>query len=208
MVSLQFTCFRRSFRYERFVQEDLVPFFHSLHPQTFEWITSSAPTIKSAFRREGEISQLPFATAVRLLSQRDSPSVRIQTLSWVERVHARVQNTSSRTLVRCNYSFDIGDVVVNRQLGHLGVVAAKLPICFESDDWIREHLGSLNDHRLIAPWYLILVGHHRGVPVDFSRYGSELTHERVSGVKSIGLNRHLSSYFRGFDPVAGRYIPL
>ncbi|CUG91517.1 Hypothetical protein, putative [Bodo saltans] len=205
MVSLQFTCLRRTFRYGRFVQEDLVPFFQSLHPQTRDWITSNAPIIKT-FAKES--LSLPYPAAVRQFTQLDCPSTGIQALSWVERVHSRTHNTAPRSLKRNDYTFNIGDVVVNRQLGHLGVVAAKLPICFESDDWIREHLGSLSDHRLVAPWYLILVGHHRGVPTDFSRYGSELTHERVSGVKSIGLNRHLPSYFRGFDPVSGRYVPL
>lgn len=207
MASLQFSCLRRTFRYSRFVHEELAPFLGGLRPHTFSWVTSGSPHIFRTFSQQQlRSSSTSFSAIVRYFAQQNTLADGIQVLLWVERVYSRVQLLPSHSLISCTYEFDVGEVVVNRQLGHLGVVAARLPICFESDDWIIEHLGSLNDYRMVAPWYLLLLGHHRGVPLDFSRYGSELTHVRVSGVKSIGLNRHLPSYFQRFDSDSGRYI--
>lgn len=206
MVSLQFSCFRRSFKQAQFVQSDLVPFLDSINNHTFHWITNGAPQLRRIFGPDSSIPFENFPDALRHFASCGDLALGFHALSWVEHVHARVSRLPGGSLANCSFAFDVGDVVVNKQLGQLGVVAARLPVCFESDLWVEEHLGTVCDRRLSAPWYLILVGHHRGVPCDFSRYGSELTHERVSGVKSIGLNRHLPLYFRGFDCSTGRYV--
>jgi hypothetical protein len=194
-------------RHANFVENDLVPYLRELSTHTLDWVTNNAAPIQRIFRRNSGVSLESFSETVRHFSTTEDLALGLQALAWIERIHTRARNIPSRSLVECTFALNVGDVVVNKQLGHLGVVAARLPICFESDAWIKEHLGSLQDPRLSAPWYLILVGCHRGVPGDFSRYGSELTHERVNGVKSIGLNRHLPLYFRGFDSKHGRYIP-
>lgn len=118
-------------------------------------------------------------------------------------------STSSNSffnLPSSKYKFEIGDIVQHSELNHIGVVAAKMPICFETDEWIEENLGSANDYRLSHPWYLILVARHDPLPFDFVRYGSQLTH--VKGpCEPIGCHRMLPMFFSGFDSTSGRYIP-
>ena len=121
---------------------------------------------------------------------------------WQRRMRASAQHR----LADANYAFEVGDIVQHAELQHIGVVAAKLPIVFESDEWILENLGSLNDYRLTQPWYLLLVARHDPLPYDFVRYGSQLTH--VAGpCEPIGCHRMLPMFFSGFCRETGRYIP-
>ena len=106
------------------------------------------------------------------------------------------------------FQFEIGDVVSHRHLGHTGVVVAKLPILLESDDWVIEQLGSLDDERLRAPWYIILVEHNHELPPNFVRFGSQLTHKLVARGKPIGFHRYVPRFFKGFDDERRKYIAL
>jgi hypothetical protein len=80
-----------------------------------------------------------------------------------------------------------------------------LPVCLESDEWVMQNLGNLKDERMYHPWYLVLVARHPGLPLDFIRYGSQLTHRRLEEPRSIGFHRHLPLYFNGYDPIRGQY---
>lgn len=140
-----------------------------------------------------------------------------QLQTWKSRMLA----TTQRRLAGVHYEFEVGDIVQHVELNHIGVVAAKMPICFETDEWIVDNLGSLTDHRLAHPWYLVLVARHDPLPYDFVRYGSQLTHVRVNSnysigsdcngnsicsFGSIGCHRMLPMFFRGFCSETGRYI--
>lgn len=120
-------------------------------------------------------------------------------LAWLEKTHTDVGDV--------RYALRVGDVVRHTQLGHVGVVAARLPCCPENDAWIVENLTSVDDERMSHPWYLILVAHHEGIPLDFVRYGSQLTHEKILAGPSIGFHRLLPMYFKGFDADKGVYVP-
>lgn len=117
--------------------------------------------------------------------------------------------TEHKSLTDVPYEFNVGDLVIHRDLRQLGVVAARLPVCLESERWVVDNLGSMNDKRMSHPWYLILVAHHAGLPLDFVRYGSQLTHMKMTDAacKPIGFHRLLPLYFQGYDYEEGRYIP-
>ena len=153
--------------------------------------TSSCSTTKNSTTTK----QITFAmNSLRLLS------------TWKQRMNATSHATMNLpTNSQKGYKFEVGDIVQHSELNHIGVVAAKLPICFESEEWINENLGSVGDYRLSHPWYLILVARHDPLPFDFVRYGSELTH--VKGPKeAIGCHRMLPMFFSGFCRKTGRYI--
>ncbi len=135
-----------------------------------------------------------------------STSDALATLQRLNLLDARLNQTTHRSLADVPYTLEVGDVVKHNGFGHVGVVAARLPVCLEDDEWIEANLSSQDDLRLRHPWYLILVAHHPGVPMDFIRYGSQLTHEKLSEPHSIGLHRNLPLYFKGYDRQRG-YIP-
>lgn len=131
----------------------------------------------------------------------------LEGLKWISTAERRFSFTRHRNFMHENYKFNVGDVVYQHNLGQVGVVADRIPACFESDDWIRDQLSSTTDIRLKYPWYLILVASHNDLPVDMTRYGSELTHVRPQTKMSIGFHSLLPVYFEGYDEQKGVYIP-
>jgi hemimethylated DNA binding protein len=110
-------------------------------------------------------------------------------------------------MLNVTYEFQPGAIVRHSHLRQDGVVAACFPICFESDQWVQDKLGSARDVRLRHPWYIILVETGRDA-ADFVRYGSQLTHEKSPpSVMGISFNRYLPMFFRGFDKHTGMYLP-
>lgn len=137
----------------------------------------------------------------------DDTSVILEGLKWLDNAQRRLENSRLGTFLHKNYEFEIGDVVYQKQLGQVGVVADRLPVCFESDEWVQEQLESAQEVRLKHPWYLILVASHRDLPVDMTRYGSALSHTRATTKMSIGFHSLLPVYFEGYDAKRGVYIP-
>ena len=138
---------------------------------------------------------------------RGTSDLALEGLRMLSLLQQRLAVTKHKSLTDVPYELDVGDVVRHTHFGHVGVVAARLPVCLESDEWITNNLGSLSDGRLTHPWYLVLVGCHAGLPIDFVRYGSQLTHKKLDKGRPIGFHRLLPMYFRGYDTAAGRYIP-
>lgn len=224
MIALHSSFARGILRHSKFVSTQLYPFLQSCHPSTQHWLLNSMPHLRRYLLQSGEptlsrksVSTVSLATPcpsfqplrvlIRTAAQRNDIPAAVESLRVLESLSARAAALPHRSLLNVAYKFEVGDVLAHQTLGQLGVVAAKLPTCFESNEWIQNNLGSLNDPRMSAPWYLILVAHHNNVPQDFSRYGSEVTHVKVKKPTSIGLHRFLPLYFCGFDPETGRYIP-
>jgi hemimethylated DNA binding protein len=136
-----------------------------------------------------------------------SPAFALEALRGLQKLEQRLGQTHHKSLVNVPYSLEVGDVVEHCRFGHIGVVAARLPLCMESDEWVVQNMGSTADARLAYPWYLILVARHEGLPIDFVRYGSQLTHTKVPVGRAIGFHRMLPQYFAGFDQAEGRYVP-
>eukprot|EP00744_Colponema_vietnamica_P004940 GILI01007307.1.p1 GENE.GILI01007307.1~~GILI01007307.1.p1 ORF type:complete len:323 (-),score=31.81 GILI01007307.1:269-1237(-) len=137
----------------------------------------------------------------------DDTQVVMEGLKWLDNAQRRLENSRFGTFLHKNYEFEIGDVVYQKQLGQVGVVADRLPVCFENDEWVEEQLESSQEVRLKHPWYLILVASHRDLPVDMTRYGSALSHTRSTTKMSIGFHSLLPVYFEGYDAKRGVYIP-
>ena len=224
-MSLQYSITRKLMRNAKFYNEQILPFFQATprfavqayclrdDKDLIDAVTSSSSsssscnnneekkflTLQEIIRKQHIINKnsnnnnnIPFAmNALRLLS------------TWKQRMNATSHATMN--LPSNKYKFEVGDIVQHSELNHLGVVAAKMPICFETEDWINENLGSVHDYRLSHPWYLILVARHDPLPFDFVRYGSELTH--VKGPReAIGCHRMLPMFFSGFCKKSGRYV--
>ena len=223
-MSLQYSITRKLMRNAKFYNEQILPFFQATprfavqayclrdDKDLIDAVTSTGSsssssneekkflTLQEIIRKQHIINKnknnnntnIPFAmNALRLLS------------TWKQRMNATSHATMN--LPSNKYKFEVGDIVQHSELNHLGVVAAKMPICFETEDWINENLGSVHDYRLSHPWYLILVARHDPLPFDFVRYGSELTH--VKGPReAIGCHRMLPMFFSGFCKKSGRYV--
>lgn len=137
----------------------------------------------------------------------EDPRLLIDGLKWITNAQKRLEASRLRSFTHQNYEFEVGDVVYQQHLGQVGVVADRLPVCFESDEWITEQLSSTSDTRLRHPWYFILVASHRDLPVDMTRYGSSLSHVKVTKKMSIGFHSLLPIYFERYDHTTGKYIP-
>jgi hemimethylated DNA binding protein len=131
----------------------------------------------------------------------------VDALKSIQHIRSRLAFTDYNSLSAVPYSLSVGDVVQHSQFGHIGVIAARLPVCFETDDWVLENLGSLEDRRMQHPWYLVLVSQHMGLPPHFVRFGSQLTHVRMQTPTSIGFHQMLPTFFKGYDHLSGRYVP-
>ena len=108
-----------------------------------------------------------------------------EALARLHLLDRRLRMTDHKSLSQVPYQFEVGEIVRHSQLHQVGVIAARLPVCLESDEWMQRNLGSLEDERMRRPWYLILVAHHVNLPMDFVRYGSELTHVREAAPRGI-----------------------
>jgi len=144
---------------------------------------------------------------VRVAASESDELCAVEALKCITHVKSRIAMTEHASLVDVPYTLNVGDVVQHSLFGHIGVVAARLPVCFESDDWVLKNLGSLDDRRMQHPWYLVLVQQHVGLPPHFVRFGSQLTHTRVEPQGGIGYHQMLPTFFKGFDRETGRYIP-
>eukprot|EP00933_Yihiella_yeosuensis_P016264 TRINITY_DN13965_c1_g2_i3.p2 TRINITY_DN13965_c1_g2~~TRINITY_DN13965_c1_g2_i3.p2 ORF type:complete len:223 (+),score=48.59 TRINITY_DN13965_c1_g2_i3:645-1313(+) len=72
------------------------------------------------------------------------------------------------------YAFRIGDIVVHRKFGQVGVVAERFDVCQLGPEWMAANAppGMSRDQ----PFYTILMD---GVPnVDFTRHGAQSSHRR------------------------------
>lgn len=174
----------------------------SKKPAPAENLISLAPTLPLSYPTLAQKSKLVDTPVVG-----DDTSVILEGLKWLDNAQRRLENSRLGTFLHKNYEFEIGDVVYQKQLGQVGVVADRLPVCFESDEWVEEQLESTQEVRLKHPWYLILVASHRDLPVDMTRYGSALSHTRASTKMSIGFHSLLPVYFEGYDAKRGVYIP-
>ena len=197
---------KRLLAHKQFYNTSVVPFFQTLHPCTLNWIMASSPGLPRHLFANNKFQNLEGAIRSGSVAA-DGAALGLESLRWLEQLRYRLERTQHKTLNNVSYDFNVGDVVTHTQFGHIGVVAAQLPVCFESDEWITSNLGSASDVRLQHPWYLILVARHEGMPVDFTRYGSQLSHAKLADSGSIGLHRYLPMYFEGFDSVKNAYLP-
>ena len=55
------------------------------------------------------------------------------------------------------FELEVGDVVVHKEHGHVGVVAERFAVSMMPDAWFQQHLGGLDSPMLQSPWYLVLV---------------------------------------------------
>lgn len=225
MSSLQYSITRQLMRHAKFYNGQILPFFRSTprfavqayclrdNKELVDAITSSTATSPSVGPAPDEY--LTLQQIIRKQHQNKTKSTSTNSAvfalnalrllsTWQSRTNAT--NHRAFNLPSEKYKFEVGDIVQHSELHHVGVVAAKMPICFETEEWIQENLGSQNDYRLSQPWYLILVARHDPLPFDFVRYGSQLTH--VAGPREpIGCHRMLPMFFSGFCKKLGRYIP-
>jgi hemimethylated DNA binding protein len=198
---------KRILAHKQFYNSSLLPFFETLHPCTLNWIMASSPSLPPNLLAGSKFKSLQGAIRSGSAAGDAASPIGLEAIRWIEHLQRRLDLTQHKSLNKVNYDFNVGDIVAHTQLGHVGVVAAQLPVCFESDDWVAANLGSTTDVRLQHPWYLILVARHDGIPVDFTRYGSQLSHTKLADSGSIGLHRYLPMYFEGFDPVKNVYRP-
>jgi hemimethylated DNA binding protein len=195
---------RELLKQQAFYDSEFRPMANSLSKPAFDacHVLSSGP-LRRMLLSTGSLPTLD--AALRIAPANDQAAV--DALKAFQHIRHRLSQTNYNSLVDVPYTLSVGDVVRHSQFGHLGVVAARLPICFESDEWVVENLGSLDDRRLEHPWYLVLVSQHMGLPPHFVRFGSQLTHSRVDGAGGIGYHNMLPTFFKGFDSSQGRYIP-
>jgi len=194
---------RQLFSERTFIDEEFRPFVNRLSVPAVD-ACRIFPTLGLQSLIAGFVSLPSFDQLMR--SHVGSEQVGLDAIRHLRQIRLRLDNTSYRSLVRVPYKFSVGDVVRHTQFGHVGVIAARLPICFETDVWVTENLGSVDDRRLSHPWYLVLASHHVGLPAHFVRFGSQLTHVRVDSA-GIGFHQMLPTFFKGFDHATGRYIP-
>lgn len=198
---------RELLRHKVFYDREVVPFFKAQNPLTISSCVGLSPALSTVVMPSvKKINTMKEAIRSVPVDMPNKLQVGMDALQWLRFVEKRLEATHHKSLTSVKFQFEVGDVVRHKALGQIGVVAAQLPLCFASDSWLVQNLGSTDDVRLAHPWYLILVSHHVGLPVDFSRYGSELTHEKVATPTSIGINRNLPLFFSGFDSEKGVYI--
>lgn len=201
---------REILRHKTFYGAQCVPFLQAQNPHTIASCLGLSPSLARLVMPSSKRPVPSITDAIRaapsLLGTKNTLQLGMEALQWLRFVQKRLAVTEHKSLVNVKYAFRVGDIVRHGALGQIGVVAAQLPVCFASDEWLMQNLGSTADLRLEHPWYLILVSNHTGLPRDFSRYGSELTHEKLTFPTSIGMNRNLPLFFSGFDAKKGRYI--
>jgi hemimethylated DNA binding protein len=206
---------RELLQHQTFYDHSVRPFFEGLNPYTVQWVLHSTPQLYHLASKSplgltsaDTVQYRSMREAIRCASKTPTgESLGLDALRWIRHVQRRLESSVHQRLLGIAYDYDVGDVVVHKHLGQLGVVVDQLPICFESDEWIQSHLGSVSDARVFLPWYIIAVAHHENVPLDFTRYGSQLSHRLVSKKMSIGLHRLLPLFFEGYDPGTGKYLP-
>ena len=167
---------------------------------------------------------------------REATVIGLEASRWLDMMRERVDATPAAPEPGSQQPLaQVGDIVVRHDLpSQRGVVGAIIPYCFQSTEWVVEYLKSVDDKRVSQPWYLVLVEHSEFVSLDFTRYGSSLTHTNESVFrqnmakasvevsaaqqdlllppmngpsKAIGLHRYLPLFFKGFDVEKGSYIP-
>jgi hemimethylated DNA binding protein len=135
----------------------------------------------------------------------------LKVLDWMhDRLRlARGNAESAQPLDEVPFELEVGDVVVHKEHGHVGVVAERFAVSMMPDAWFQQHLGGLDSPMLQSPWYLVLVDDRcLGQQKRLVRYGSELTHARHD--KCTGgkiLHGRLQYYFRGYNHETRRFIP-
>lgn len=204
--ALRFSIIRSMKRHKAFYDSEFRPMLQSMPRAAFD----ACHIVKSPVLRnvmyDAESGRV--ATMDDIIAFTDAnEKLAIEGLRAIAHVKQRLDNTNHKSLIDVPYALNVGDTVLHSTFKHEGVVAARLPICFESDTWIMNNLGSLDDDRLKHPWYIVLVGPQMGLPRDFVRYGSQLTHTRMPEGKPIGAHRMLPIFFRDYDPVEQRYVP-
>ena len=201
---------RQLLKHREFFDNEFRPMAQGLSAPAFEACHVVAhPGLRNALLGAGSSSVAGGIPSMRQLIRQPyvDEVVGVEALKALVHAKSRVEATAHKSLIHVPYSLNVGDVVRHSQFGHLGVIAARLPVCFESDDWVLENLGSLDDRRLQHPWYLVLVSSHMGLPPHFVRFGSQLTHHKVDECQGIGYHNMLPTFFKGFDHAAGRYLP-
>jgi hemimethylated DNA binding protein len=218
MRSLQFGLARQLLKRRDIYERELRPHLESIPRDTLSICRFISPpllsvleqptTPNSATKEESERGVMKVRDLPTLLGSKDmSPATALETIRVLDKLQLRLQRTKYKSATKAvPYKFKVGDVVLHKTLHHIGVIAARFPVCLESDEWILQNIGSLTDPKLAHPWYLVLVAPHEGLPVDFMRYGSQLTHQKLEGAGSIGFHRMLPLFFKDYDPVQRRYV--
>lgn len=124
---------------------------------------------------------LELGEMIRLVSRtmpNEATTIGLEASRWLEMMRERIDAVPSSPNKNTELA-EVGDLVVRNDIpSQRGVVGAILPFCFQSNEWVKQYLGSLRDKRISAPWYLVLVEQSENVPLDFTRYGSTLTHTK------------------------------
>eukprot|EP00756_Hemistasia_phaeocysticola_P047123 Hpha_TRINITY_DN21046_c0_g1::TRINITY_DN21046_c0_g1_i1::g.103410::m.103410 len=98
--------------------------------------------------------------------------------------------------------YSVGDVLVHRLWGHVGVVMHVYRSCGQPAEWVEANLGDPNHPFVQEPWYDILLDESAG---GFMRHGSHHTHERLTHTPvTHSVLREVLGW--EFDPQNGRYI--
>lgn len=106
------------------------------------------------------------------------------------------------------FTFRVGDIVVHRGHGQIGVVAERFDRCQLSEAWHKANAppGMTREQ----PFYTILVS----LPGQkFTRHGAQSSHRRwrseIDGGQPPAVQHpDVNRFFRKFDPAAARYEPV
>lgn len=195
---------RQLLKHRDFFDNEFRPMANSLSKPAFDAChIVGSPRVRKALQQHATVP----AMSELVRSSTADELCAVDALKCIAHVQSRLAMTEHQSLVDVPYSLNVGDVVQHSLFGHIGVVAARLPVCFESDEWVLENLGSLDDRRMRHPWYLVLVSQHVGLPPHFVRFGSQLTHSKIEPQGGIGYHQMLPTFFKGFDRETGRYVP-
>lgn len=206
--SLQFGVARKLLQSKKWYNSELRPLLQTYHPHTLQVCHFVPLSLLPYVRRpDGHIRTMEEIVRQTAADSPTGSSTGIEAVAHIALLKKRLSWLKHTGVGDVQFSLQIGDVVRHTELGHIGVVAARLPCCPEPDAWLIENLNSATDERLLHPWYLILVARHDGLPADFMRYGSQLTHVKLEKKMSIGFHRFLPTYFRGYDSEHGTYTP-
>mmetsp|Transcript_7984 Transcript_7984/g.16758 ORF Transcript_7984/g.16758 Transcript_7984/m.16758 type:complete len:312 (-) Transcript_7984:93-1028(-) len=106
------------------------------------------------------------------------------------------------------FAFRVGDIVVHRGHGQVGVVAERFRVCQLGEEWVAANMP--RGMTAWQPFYTILVS----VPGQgFSRHGAQSSHRRWDiardgGEPSPVQHPEVNRLFGKFDASAARYEPL
>jgi len=107
------------------------------------------------------------------------------------------------------YAFRVGDVIVHRRHGQVGVVAERFRVCTMSEEW--HAMNCPKGMTAWQPFYTILVILPTGEAL--TRHGAQSSHRKwdraLDGEEPPAVHHpDMSQFFGDFDAAAARYQPL